>query len=447
LKMEPRSKCRALVGYDDSSKSVLYYSAESRKVLTSQNFKFLDPSHADPERILITPDDAVREGEPDGGMQNIVRDVSDVQLEAGPSVPRKRSVDADEDAVESTTRRRTRGKKVDYRHLNDPFSDEEVMSAEQLMNLLEGDDDDQPTLDQARRSLEWPEWERVIQSELDQLKQKGTWRLVEKPMDAVPISNKWVLTKKRDKKGNVVKYKARLVARGFTQQPGLDYDETFSPVVCFETIRALLAMVSCKKLKVCQLDVKGTYLNGILTQPIYMEQPIGFDDGSGLVCLLIKSIYGLKQAGRVWNVEFDCAICKLGFRLLISDPCTYILREGDNFVIVTVWVDDLLLFVTLDRLIERTKVGLEAEWELTNLGEPVKIIGIEIELGDHFITISQRRYLENILRKKGMEKANPVGTPLDIGITLEPNLDGNVGDRSNSYARLIGELQFLANAT
>jgi hypothetical protein len=84
--------------------------------------------------------------------------------------------------------------------------------------------------------LEWPEWECTIQSELDHLKQKGTWQLVEKQMDAVPISNKWVLTKKQDKKGNVVKYKAWLVARGFTQQPGLDYDETFSPIVRFETI-------------------------------------------------------------------------------------------------------------------------------------------------------------------------------------------------------------------
>ena len=163
-------------------------------------------------------------------------------------------------------------------------------------------------MEQAKRSLEWPEWEHAIQAELAQLQQKGTWKLVEKPADAIPISNKWVLTKKHDKEGNVVKYKARLVARGFTQRPGLDYGETFSPVVRFETIRALLAMVASKKLKVRQLDVKGAYLNGILTQPIYMEQPIGFDDGSGLVCLLIKSIYGLKQAGRVWNIEFDRAI-------------------------------------------------------------------------------------------------------------------------------------------
>ena len=86
------------------------------------------------------------------------------------------------------------------------------------------------------------------------------------------------------------------MAHGFTQCPGLDYDKTFSPVVCFETIRALLAIVLSKHLKVCQLDVKGAYLNGKLTQPIYMEQPIGFDNGSRLVCLLIKSIYGLKQA-------------------------------------------------------------------------------------------------------------------------------------------------------
>jgi len=93
----------------------------------------------------------------------------------------------------------------------------------------------------------------------------------------------------------------------------------------FEMIWALLVIVASKKLKVYQLDIKGTYLNGILTQPIYMEQPVGFDDSSGLVCLLIKSIYGLKQARQVWNIEFDHAIQNHGFCLLILDPCTYIL--------------------------------------------------------------------------------------------------------------------------
>jgi len=109
------------------------------------------------------------------------------------------------------------------------------MNAEELTNLLEGDLD-QPTFKQAKRSAEWPEWERAIQSELAQLHEKGTWKLVEKPKNAILISNKWVLTKKCDKEGNVVKYKACLVACRFMQCPGQDYDETFSPVIHFETI-------------------------------------------------------------------------------------------------------------------------------------------------------------------------------------------------------------------
>ena len=147
-------------------------------------------------------------------------------------------------------------------------------------------------------------------------------------------------------------------------------------------------MVVSKRLKVCQLDVKGAYLNGTLTQPIYMEQPVGFENGSGLVCLLIKSIYGLKQAGQVWNIKFNHAIQKHGFCLLISDPYTYILCQDDQFVIITIWVDDLLLFMTLESLIEQMKVNLEAKWELTDLGELVKIVGIEITLCDCSITIS-----------------------------------------------------------
>ena len=159
-----------------------------------------------------------------------------------------------------------------------------------------------------------------------------------------------------------------------------------------------------------------------------MEQPVSFEDGSRLVCLLIKSIYSLKQAGQVWNIEFDQVIRRLGFRALISDPCTYILREGINFVIVTVWVDDLLLFAMTEELIKWTKAGLEAEWVLTDLGELVKIVGIEIVLSDCSVTISQRRYLESILQKEHMDKANAVGMPLDPNVILEPNPDRSTRD-------------------
>ena len=110
------------------------------------------------------------------------------------------------------------------------------------------------------------------------------------------------------------------------------------------------------------------------------------------------------------------------------DPCTYILYEGDNFIIVTIWVDDLLLFAMTEELIEWTKAGLEAEWEFTNLGEPVKIVGIEIMLSDCSVMISQCQYLESILQKEHMDKANTVGMLLDPNVVLEPNLDGSARD-------------------
>ena len=144
----------------------------------------------------------------------------------------------------------------------------------------------------------------------------GTWELVEKPRGVVPIANRFVFTKKCDKEGKLLKYKARLVAKGCSQRPGYDYLETHSPIVRLETIRALLALAVKHKLYIHQMDIKGAYLNGTLKERVYMRQPEGFDDGSGHICRLIKTLYGLKQAGREWNIEFDSKLRKcyvLGF--------------------------------------------------------------------------------------------------------------------------------------
>jgi hypothetical protein len=196
-----------------------------------------------------------------------------------------------------------------------------------------------------------------------------------------------------------------------------------------------------------QMDVKGAYLNGRLKERVYMLQPEGFNDGTGRVCLLIKTLYGLKQSGREWNIEFDTKLRRRRYQRLRSDPCTYIWRDGDEYGIITVWVDDLLLFATSEAILTKMGNDLHAEWEITDLGEPAKIVGIEITRTEYSITLSQKRYIEAILQREGLTKANAVGMPLDPSVALKPNPDGNAGDRSNSYARLLGELQFLANAT
>src|ERR1700678_1444973 len=177
-----------------------------------------------------------------------------------------------------------------------------------------------------------------------------TWKLVERPKDRAPISNKWVFLQKFSKTRELLKYKARLVAKGCAQRPGYDYDQTFSPVVRLETIRAILAIVPSKQLKIRQIDIKGAYLNGNLQEQVYMHQPEGYDDGSGKVCLLVKTLYGLKQSGREWNKELDKQLKGIAFTNLWSDPCAYIQRNHHSLhhslEILTVWVDDLLQFTS-----------------------------------------------------------------------------------------------------
>ena len=302
-------------------------------------------------------------------------------------------------------------------------------------------------MSEARNSSDWSEWKRAIQVELDQLQNMGTWQLIHCPSNAVPIANKWVLKRKYNKSGELLKYKARLVAKGCAQRPGFDYTDTFSPVVRLETIRTILSLVPSENLKIQQMDVKGAYLNGILKENVYMRQPDGFDDGSGRVCWLRKTLYGLKQSGREWNKELDRRLKDKGFNNLLSDPCAYIRRDGNSLEIITVWVDDLLLFAMTNHIMNILKEELNSIFELTDLGEPSKIVGIEICQRANSLTISQPQYVEAMLQKYGMEDANPVRILLDLNIKLEPNNEKGEQNRSNDYASLIGSLQYLANAT
>ena len=203
---------------------------------------------------------------------------------------------------EEEPQRCTRGIRVDYRYLHNPFPDEDndaneitFTSDEQLFAIIAGDK--HTSLKDARNSPNWLEWEKAIQSELAKLHQMGTWRLVEKLPNAIPIANKWTFLKKQNKAGEVVKFKARLVAKGCVQRPGHDYVETFSPVVQMDTIQAILALLPIKGLKIQQMDVKGAYLNRILKEKVYMCQPEGYEDNTGRICELIKTLYGLKQLG------------------------------------------------------------------------------------------------------------------------------------------------------
>lgn len=446
-KMKPKSKQQLFVGFDDGSKSIKYYNAETHKVLTSQNYRFLTnlpPKEMSPEPIFLQSSPSMlREGESKGDT-----------LQPGSQHNKRMREEVDTEDNEPRRKFRNRAP-VNYRYLDNPFPDEEneetyLTSAEIIYATfsetpLAGEDP--KTLQEAKNSSEWPEWEKAVKTELEQLKRTGTWKLVECPSNAIPIGNKWVFLQKYNKYGELLKYKGRLVAKGCSQRPGSDFTDTFSPVVRLETIRAILSLVPSHKLKTQQMDVKGAYLNGILKEKVYMKQPEGYDDGTGRVCLLIKTLYGLKQSGQEWNKELDMQLKEKGFKNLRSDPCAYIRRIGDELEIITVWVDDLLLFTGTDQTMIKLKAELQTMFELTDMGEPSKIVGIEINQHADYIAISQTKYIESILHKEGMENVNPVSTPLDPNVKLEPNPEAAESNHSNTYASLIGSLQYLATAT
>ena len=243
-----------------------------------------------------------------------------------------------------------------------------------------GDDaEDVPkSIDEARASPQWPQWQAAIQAELKTLEDMKTWTLEDLPADRMPVGAKWVFALKKDQQGNIVRYKARLVAKGFSQRPGLDYSETFSPIVRPESIRTLLAIAAIQNLEMRQLDVKGAYLHGDLKEEVYMVQPPGFEDETGRVCRLRKTLYGLKQSGREWNRKLHELLTSNGFERLQVDHGVYKRHVGDQYIFLTVWVDDLLVFSTSPTLIAATQAALAREVEVTDMGEPQKIIGIEM---------------------------------------------------------------------
>ena len=187
------------------------------------------------------------------------------------------------------------------------------------------------SLTEAKKSPDWPEWEKAINAELKQLQDMSTWELVKKPLDAIPIANKWLFVKKTNNIGQIEKYKTQLVIKGCFQHLSFDFNETYSPVVWIETVQTILAMVSQMNLKIQQFDIKGAYLNGILKENVYMKQSEDYTNGTDKVCHLIKTLYGLKQSGCKWNTQFDEGVQEMDFTCLLSDSCAYIRWQGKQF--------------------------------------------------------------------------------------------------------------------
>ncbi|KAG8499189.1 hypothetical protein CXB51_005621 [Gossypium anomalum] len=296
-------------------------------------------------------------------------------------------------------------------------------------------------------------WMFAMQEEMESLHKNKTWDLVKLPKGKKTVRCKWVFKKKEGTPGvEEPKYKARLVAKGYSQVPGVDFTDVFSPVVKHSSIRALLGIVAMHDLELEQLDVKTAFLHGELEEDIYMQQPEGFtvSEKEDYVCLLKKSLYGLKQSPRQWYKRFDSFMTSHDFKRSSFDSCVYFKKNNDgSFVYLLLYVDDMLIAAKDKGEIRKVKAQLSEEFEMKDLGPAKKILGMEIlrDRKTSKLYLSQKGYIEKLLCRFNMRSAKPVSTPLAahfrLSSALSPQSDDEIEYMSHvPYSSAVGSLMY-----
>lgn len=315
-------------------------------------------------------------------------------------------------------------------------------------------DSDPLTVREAMAHHSSAQWKRAMADEIKSLKENKTWLLVDLPVGKKPIQSKWVFKRKFDKEGNISKYKARLVVKGFTQKEGIDYTETFSPVARYGSIRFMLAMAVKYKLKIEQMDAVTAFLQGELSEEIYLSQPEEFNDGTNKVCRLKKAIYGLKQASREWNKKLDQKLREYGLKRSRIDPCIYHNIDGKSMLFVAVYVDDLLFFHNNNHQLNALKKYLMTNFHMKDLGPATSCVGMQIDqsANGERIEINQAKYIQDILVRFNMADCNPISTPVDPNqkLTSEMSPKSNVEkcEMANiPYQEAVGSILYLAQCT
>ena len=290
------------------------------------------------------------------------------------------------------------------------------------------DTNDDPSWTKALASSEREYWIAGARDELRSLADMKVFILVprsELPSGKRPLKGKLVCRRKRDDTGNVTRYKVRYVAKGYAQQYSIDYDKTTAPTARIESFRIILHLAANLDWDLQQLDIKTTFLHGILPEEetMYMEQPPGFASPGqeDWVMKLMKSIYGMKQAGRIWNQTFNKVVESLGFKRLPCEWCVYMRQSSTGTVIFAVHVDDILCAASSIDKNAHFKAELKAHWDITDLGPANFALGIAItrDRTSRTISISQTAFIDRLLVRFNQVDSHPSDTPMIAGLQLQ----------------------------
>lgn len=307
-------------------------------------------------------------------------------------------------------------------------------------------EDDPTNFGEAMSRSDGKRWLMAMEEEMRALHENKTWDLVELPRDGNLVGCKWVFKVKHKFNGEK-EYRARLVAKGFSQKYGENYDEVFAPVVKQATFRSLLAIASYRNMKVRHVDVKTAFLYGDLDTDIYLKQPEGFiiPGKENYVCKLNRSLYGLKQSARCWNLRINKILIDSGFRRGKAEPCLYVKSDTNSITYVLIYVDDIIVASKTDEQIEDVLRILKSHFAITELGDLRLYLGIEVSYNNGLYYLSQERYIEKILNEFDLQDVKISSIPMDPGYLKETT--NNLLENNILYRKAIGSLLYISNNT
>ena len=316
-----------------------------------------------------------------------------------------------------------------------------------------------------REAISGPEGDHFLQAcedEIGSIQGLGTYTLVERTSKMKVLPTRWVFSKKMDQNGNVVRYKARVVAKGFLQRPGIDVHEVYAPVVQKSTFRFMIALVAKNRLHMRQLDVKTAFLNGELDEEVYIEQPEGFNQGDPrkVVWKLIKALYGLRQAPRAWHKKLKSVLEGMGFESCPSDPALFVRRDPGvtGWVWVLTYVDDFLVVAKLEWKIQGVVDVLFQNFDMKDMAFPRQFVGVDVvrtgrvdSSEPYTITLHQSSLIRRTIADMGLDfdtfNASPIPMSDPTPITADPNPDNKLDTTVYNYGSLVGSLLYIATCT
>ncbi|CAM8886714.1 unnamed protein product [Rhodiola kirilowii] len=283
-----------------------------------------------------------------------------------------------------------------------------------------------------------------MQEELEEFARNEVWDLVPRPDGVNVIDTKWIFKNKSDASGNITGNKARLVAQGYAQIEGIDFDETFAPVARLEAIRLLLALACHLKFRLFQMDVKSAFLNGVLNEEVYVAQPKEFEDPHhpASVYRLKKALYGLKQAPRAWYERLTVFFVEHGYVRGGVDKTLIVKHTSSDFIIAQIYVDDIVFGSNTLKLVDQFVEQMQKEFKMSMVGEMNYFLGLQVIQKDDGIFISQSKYAKNLIKKFDLEKASHKRTPAATHLKITKDNAGTKVDQT-LYRSMIGSLFYL----